>query len=99
MHYLAVLSFLFMSRESPGEHINTLRGCDPSLVHRVPLLTPCYSSDMQSHKSVQCDTGVRWPSDPGLVLVDKLDAFPFKHSLPVLSCKQRRVEAQVNVAL
>ena len=43
---------LFMSRECPRERIvNTLRGCDPSLVHRVPLLTSCYSSDMLSHKS------------------------------------------------
>lgn len=40
-----------------------------------PQLTSCYSCDMSSHKSVQSDTGVRWPTDPGLVLVDKLNAF------------------------
>lgn len=67
---------LFMSRDCPREHIvNTLRGCDPSLVHRVPQLTSCYSSDTLSHKSVRTDTVVRWPTDPGLVLVDKLNAF------------------------
>lgn len=55
--------------------VNTQRGCDPSLVHRAPQLTSCYSCDTPSHKSVRPDTGVRWPSDPGLVLVDKLNAF------------------------
>lgn len=63
-----------------------LRGCDPRLVHRVPLLTSCYSSDMPSHKSARSDTGVRWPTDPGLVLVDKLNAFYLNtacQSLPV----------------
>lgn len=65
-----------MSADCPRERIvNTQRGCDPSLVHRVPRLTSCYSCDMLSHKSVQSDTGVRWPTDPGLVLVDKLNAF------------------------
>lgn len=55
--------------------VKTRRGCDPSLVHWVPRLTSCYSCDMLSHKSVRSDTGVRWPTDPGLVLVDKLNAF------------------------
>ena len=76
-----------MSGDCPRERIvNTLRGCDPSLVHRAPGLTSCYSSDMLSHKSVQSDTGVRWPTDPGLVLVDKLNAFYLNmacQSLPV----------------
>lgn len=55
--------------------VNTQRGCDPAVVHRVPQLTSCYSCDMPSRKSVQPDTGVRQPTDPGLVLVDKLNAF------------------------
>lgn len=67
---------LFTRGDCPRERIvNTQRGCDPSLVHRVPRLTSCYSCDVLSHKSVRSDTGVRWPADPGLVLVDKLNAF------------------------
>lgn len=54
---------------------------------------------MPSHKSVWCDTGVRWPTDPGLVLVDKLNAFYLNMACQSLSCKQGRVKARVNVAL
>lgn len=83
-----------MSGDCPRECIvNTLKGCDPSLVYTVPRLTLCYSSDMLSHKSVWSDTEVRWPTDPGLVLVDKLNAFYLNtacQSLPVNRAGLRR---------